>query len=224
MRNRKGNALAEMALLIAIYTLIATAAVYLGNIGLVLIGAQSVVGIAATQPGEQGQADIEDQVPKFSVVTVTDFKDTVEEDEMFSAEDINQALEELARAPVGYYTYENGQIIYVLDEDRMSAFGRYIFDNNIQDESDEVAEIWEGWAYRTNATISCQYDPVFGDWDSIEVNEITSSSTVSGEQERGTHPGNDPDFNKEIAAMLHDEDFPKPLKAEPEFWLGSEIP
>ena len=224
IRSRRGNALAEMALLIAVYTLIATAAVYMGNIGQMLIGAQSVVGIAANQPGEQNQADVEDQVPKFSVVSVTAFKDTVEEDEMFTTADINQALEELARAPVGYYKYENGEIIYVLDEDRLSAFGKYIFENDIQDESDEVAEIWEGWAYRTNATISCQYDPVFGEWDPIQVNEIKSSSTVSGEQERGTHPGHDPDFNTEIVEMLHDEDFPAPLTPEPEFWLGQEVP
>ncbi|MFC1671972.1 hypothetical protein ACFL01_02430 [Planctomycetota bacterium] len=224
MRNNKGSALAEMAILSSVYVIIATAAVYMGNIALIKIGAQMVAGIAATQPGAQMLADVEDQVPKFRVVTITDFSDTIDEEEMFDSDDINAALEELGRAPVGYYKYEDGEIIYVLDEDRMSAFGRYIFDNDIQAESDEVAEITAGWAYRTEATISCTYEPVFGEWDPINIAGISSSSSVSGEQDRGTHPPDEPDFNKDISDMLHDDPFPAPLDNEPELWMGQELP
>jgi hypothetical protein len=220
----RGSALAEMALLVAVYVLIITAAVYLGNTALVRIGAQMVAGVAANQPGAQALADVEDQVPKFSVVSVTDFKDTVEEEEMFGPYDIEHALEELARAPVGYYTYQDGEIIYVLDEDRLSAFGQYIFDNDLQAESGRVAEIMAGWVYRTDTTISCRYEPIFGDWDPIDVDGISCHSCESGEQDRGTHPGDESDFKTEIFEMLEDREFPATLKDEPELWLGQQIP
>ena len=47
---------------------------------------------------------------------------------------------------------------------------------------------------------------------------------MSGEQDRGSHPTDEPDFNKDIVEMLHDELFPAPLDAEPALWMGQQLP
>ena len=234
MRGKRGSALAEMALLLSVYVTLVTAAMYLGSIALVKIGAQAAAGVAAGQPEEQNADDVRDQMPGYmdakgdfvmwQTILEEEFvvSDTVHEEEMFLEEDIKTALNELEHAPVGYYTYKDGEIIYVLDEDRKGSFGRYIEDNFIKEESDEVAEIWAGWAYRSETTVSCMYEPVFGGWGPIAIDGISLSSCVRGEKERGTYPGDEPDY-EEILRMLWEEgktyaSFPPPAVEHSKFW------
>ena len=219
--SEEGSSLAEIAILLPIYVILITAAIYFAHIGMVRIGIQKAVGYAAAQTDEQGLGEVEDLVPVASRVTVVDFDDDVMDDGgMWSAGDIDTVLEDMARAPVGHYEFEDGEIIYVLDEDRLSAYGQYIFDNNLQDECDNVAEILEGWLYRSRSSMSCRYDPVFGDWDAVDITDVSSSSYVSGDQDRGSHPPDAPDFNREIVGMLSGSTFPAPIEAEPDLWLS----
>lgn len=216
----EGSSLAEMTILLPIYVILVTAAIYFAHIGLARIGAQKAVGYAAAQSGQQGLGDVADLMPVAGLVSVTDFDDPVNDEELWTADDIDAVLEEVARAPVGHYEYQDGEIVYILDEERLSAYGRYIFDNNLQDESENIAEILEGWLYRSRSVMSCRYEPAFGDWDAVNITEVSSSSYVPGDQDRGSHLPDAPDFNTEIFSMLSGDAFPAPISAEPELWLS----
>lgn len=219
--NNSGSSLAEMAILLPIYVILATAAIYFAHIGLMRTGAQRAVGYAAAQRGEQVQADVEDMVPLAGSARITYFNDDViDNEEMWTADDIDAVLEEMARAPLGYYEFQDGEIVYVLDEDRLGVYGKYIFENDLQAESGNIAGILEGWLYRSRATMSFRYEPMFGDWDAVEITDISSSSYVSGDTDRGSHPADDPDFNAEIFNMLSDNAFPAPMETDPALWLS----
>ncbi len=216
----EGSSLAEMAILLPIYVILMTAAIYFAHIGLAEIGARKAVGYAAAQTGQQSLGDVEDLMPVAGRIDVTDFNDPPNDEEVWSADDIYAVLEEAARAPVGHYEYRDGEIVYILDEDRLSAYGQYIFDNNLQGESGNIAEILEGWLYRSRSDMSYRYEPAFGDWDAVEITDVSSSSYVPGDKDRGIHPLNAPDFNQEIVGMLSGSAFPAPIGAEPDLWLS----
>lgn len=221
LSGEEGSSLAEMAILLPIYVILMTAAIYFAHIGLTRIGIQKAVGYAAAQTGQQGLGDVNDLMPVAGRVTVVNFgDDVIDGEEMWSAGDIDTVLEDMARAPVGHYEFEDGEIIYVLDEDRLSAYGQYIFDSDLQDECDNVAEILKGWLYRSRSWMSCRYEPVFGDWDAVDITNVSSSSYVSGDQDRGSHPLDAPDFNREIVGVLSGSAFPAPIEAEPDLWLS----
>ncbi len=221
LNGEEGSSLAEMAILLPIYVILMTAAIYFAHIGLMKIGVQKAVGYAAAQTGEQGLGDVGDLMPVAGGVAVVSFEDDViDGEEMWSSDDIDTVLEDMARAPVGHYEFDDGEIIYVLDEDRMSAYGQYIFDNDLQNERDNVAKILEGWLYRSQSRMSCRYEPVFGDWDAVDITNVSSSSYVPGDQDRGSHPLDAPDFNREIIGVLSGSAFPAPIEAEPDLWLS----
>jgi hypothetical protein len=223
LREEKASSVAEMAILVSVYVAIITAAVLLGGIALLKMRAQTVVGDLAMEPEEQGMADAAEQIPHSPSTSITAFSDKIDENEMWDAGDIGQTLEDLARAPVGYYEYRDGEIIYVLDEDRLSAFGQYVFDHNLEAESGNIADILAGWMYRSKATMSCRFKPVFGDWDPADINDLSSSSHVLGDKERGKHPENEPDFNRDILELLDgSSELPPALPAETALWLPTD--
>ena len=220
LSGEEGSSLAEMAILLPIYVILMTAAIYFAHIGLTRIGIQKAVGYAAAQTGQQSLGDVSDLMPVAGRVAVVNFDNSPNNEELWSAGDIDAVLEDMARAPVGHYEFEDGEIIYVLDEDRLSAYGQYIFDNNLQGECANVAEILDGWLYRSRSSMSCRYEPVFGDWDAVDITNVSSSSYVSGDQDRGSHPPDVPDFNREIVDALSGGAFPAPIEAEPDLWLS----
>ena len=59
---------------------------------------------------------------------------------------------------------------------------------------------------------------MFGDWDAVEITDIESSSYISDDTDRGSHPPDEPDFNREIFNMLSDGAFPAPMNNQ-SLWL-----
>ncbi len=220
-----GSALTEMALLLPLYVAIATGMVYLANLALVKQYSTIAAGYAADAPAALSGNEMFSLLSWPSTTRVEDAGDTVKSEEMWDEQDVFSALEEVARAPVGHYVYHDGQIEYVLDEDRLSRLGEYIFDNDLQSESDRTAGVLAGWLYRSEAYLACRYVPVFGAWEGKNVPAERVYSYVQTGLSRGEHLTDESDFNTEAVDLLFGvSQFPPPLPEEPWLWLSRPYP
>lgn len=227
-RGERGSALVECALLLPVYMLVIVGLLHIGTLSLVRVDTSRAAIFLSSTPGLQTVADLPTRVLRANsgkiytqgVSDITRLEDTESDVNIYSGQDVFENLEEMARAPTGRYQYQNGTIVYVLDPDNLSPFGRYIFDNRLQDHSDEIATLLNGWMKRSEATVEYSHLLPIGGLDLTQVVD-TQHDLIPVHPDRGSHQvdGFGSDFNSAVPQQLFGQDLPDPERGLDAFWI-----
>ncbi|MFH1023432.1 MAG: TadE family protein [Planctomycetota bacterium] len=215
-RGETGSAAVEFAILLPVYVLCAMGLIHLGGLSIARTDATRAVILASWMPGIQTEGDLPanyltehgGNVYPASKGSVTKFLDTETGEDVYTAHDVEENLDEIAREPVGRYVFEDGVIKYVIDTDNLGPYGKYILDNNLKQYADPVAEIMNGWMKRGDAQAEYTFRAPLAGLDAVTVTGATKS-VIRGSEERGHHPSDGvTDFNTTVVKDLIGQDLP----------------
>lgn len=236
LEGEKGSVLVEFAMLTPIYVLVIYALFYhFGLTNAMLDGARATIFAAGTS-GVQSEADIPNRYFREGGVVIPGSRSTwtLEEEvapELYTEWMIFSNLEEMARSPIGYYVYRNGEFHYILDEDRLSPWGRYIFSNNLQDLSEITAKALSESIQQTTAKSELNFEIPFYDANWVDLTDpgiVQATAKIEKqhtaylpiEKDRGTHEAEGrTDFNRRVVSELFEETIPAHEDLNESYWV-----
>lgn len=186
-----GSAVVEFALLVPVYALAVMGLLYLGGLSISRIDTLRAAIYLSSTPGVQADGDLP---PGFFTAqggrifaggtAVARISDEQTGSDIYDEHTMFEDLEEMARDPLAYYEFRNGQVVYVVEEDRLSPYGQYIYDNQIEDQSAAMASALNGWMARTTATGEYSFRVPFQGFDLKTVQSV-QTGVVRAEKVRG---------------------------------------